>query len=124
MNQQPEIHDRRVDGLLARLEGVIDIENEALGSDPDFDLKHSNALKSRCLYDMTMLFRDIGPGQLAAAQQRRLSGLRAKLDLNRVRVQAHMEAVSDLADMIKDTVAESEADGTYSEDQFRGYDLS
>lgn len=124
MNQQPETQDRRIDGLLARLEGVIDMENEALGSDPNFDLKRSNALKSRCLYDMTVLFRDIGPAQLAAPQQRRLSGLRAKLDLNRTRVQAHMEAVHDLADMIKETVAASEADGTYSIDQFRGYDLS
>jgi hypothetical protein len=35
-----------------------------------------------------------------------------------------MEAVRDIADMIKETVAESEADGTYSMDQFRGYDLS
>jgi hypothetical protein len=121
---EPHTQDQRIQLVLSRLEAVIDAENKALGVERNYDLNRSNALKSRCLYDMTMLFRHIRPGQLAPGHKRRLDSVRAKLDVNQIKVKAHMDAVRDIADMIKETVAESEADGTYSMDQFRGYDLS
>jgi hypothetical protein len=121
---EPSTQDQRIHGVLSRLEAVIEAENEALGTDPDYDLRRSNAVKSRCLYDMTMLFKHIGPGQLGPMHKRRLDSVRLKLDINHLKVKAHMEAVREVTDMIKETVAESEADGTYSMDQFRGYDLS
>ncbi|EDQ34615.2 hypothetical protein HPDFL43_00420 [Hoeflea phototrophica DFL-43] len=116
--------DQRIQLVLSRLETVIDAENKALGVERDYDLKRSNALKSRCLYDMTMLFKNIRPGQLAPGHKRRLDSVRAKLDVNQAKVKAHMDAVRDIADMIKESVAESEADGTYSAEQFQGYSLS
>ena len=116
--------DLRVNGVLSRLESIIDIENAAIGADPRFDLKQSNALKSRCLYDMTMLFRSISPADLDEQQKILLRTVKSKLDLNHLKVGAHMEAVRGIADMIKETVTASEADGTYSADQFRAYDLT
>lgn len=121
---EPNTHDQRIRGVLSRLEAVIDAENAALGVEPNYDLSRSNGAKSRCLYDMTMLFRDVSPAQLGPAHQNQLRIVRRKLDANNIRVKAHMEAVRDIAEMIKETVAASETDGTYSMDQFRGYDLS
>lgn len=121
--EQPS-QDLRINGVLARLEAIIDAENAAIGSDPRFDLKQSNALKSRCLYDMTVLFRTINPADLDDQQKNLLGTVKAKLDLNHLKVRAHMEAVRGIADMIKETVTASEADGTYSADQFRAYDLT
>ncbi|MDP3525262.1 MAG: hypothetical protein Q8S27_11830 [Hoeflea sp.] len=121
--EQPS-QDLRINGVLARLEAIIDAENAAIGSDPRFDLKQSNALKSRCLYDMTVLFRTINPADLDEQQKNLLGTVKAKLDLNHLKVRAHMEAVRGIADMIKETVTASEADGTYSADQFRAYDLT
>jgi len=116
--------DHRVEAVLHRLEAIVDAENAAIGTDPKFDLKQSNAVKSRCLYDMTMLFKDINPDRLDHAHLDHLKAVKAKLDVNSMKVGAHMEAVRDIAELIKDTVTESEADGTYSADQFRAYDLS
>jgi len=116
--------DLRINGVLSRLEAIIDAENAAIGSDPRFDLKQSNALKSRCLYDMTVLFRTINPADLDEQQKNLLGTVKTKLDLNHLKVRAHMEAVRGIADMIKETVTASEADGTYSADQFRTYDLA
>ncbi|AKI02129.1 hypothetical protein IMCC20628_03440 [Hoeflea sp. IMCC20628] len=116
--------DHRVEAVLLRLEAIVDAENAAIGSDPKFDLRQSNAVKSRCLYDMTMLFKGINPDRLDHAHLDHLKTVKAKLDVNSLKVGAHMEAVRDIAELIKGTVTESEADGTYSADQFRAYDLS
>lgn len=117
-------HDHRIVGVLSRLEAIIDAENAAIGSDPEFDIARSNSIKSRCLYDMTMLFNGTRPADLEPAHQSHLETVKSKLRINNMKVKAHMEAVRDIADMIKETVAAHEADGTYSEDQFRAADLS
>ncbi|OCW56170.1 hypothetical protein [Hoeflea olei] len=115
---------QRINGVLTRLEAVLDAENDGIGSDRGFDLKQSNALKSRCLYDLTVLFRSLAPADLDADQKQLLATVKAKLDLNQLKARAHMEAVRDIADMIKQTVTASEADGTYSADQFKAHQLS
>ena len=120
---EPNFHDQRFAGVLARLEAVIDAENGALGTDLAFDMKQSNVTKSRCLYEMTMLFREITPDYLKPEQKDHLKTVKAKLDTNNTRVKAHMEAVREVADTIKRTVAASETDGTYSADQFRSYEF-
>lgn len=112
-------NDQRIVGVLSRLEAIVDAENAAIGSDAKFDLVRSNSIKSRCLYDMTMLFAGSRPAGLEPAHQTHLETVKAKLTVNSTKVKAHMEAVREIADMIKQTVAASEADGTYSEDQFR-----
>ena len=117
-------HDHRIVGVLSRLEAVVDAENAAIGKDSEFDLVRSNSIKSRCLYDMTMLFSGRRPLELDPEHKSHLETVKAKLQINNVKVKAHMEAVRDIAEMIKETVAAAEADGTYSEAQFRAAELS
>lgn len=117
-------NDHRINGVLSRLEAVIDAENAAIGTDPKFDLVRSNSIKSRCLYDMTMLFNGARPGNIEPEHKGHLETVRAKLSINNLKVKAHMEAVREIAETIKETVAAAEADGTYSEDQFRAHELS
>lgn len=116
--------DQRINGVLSRLEAVVDAENAAIGNDPNFDLVRSNSIKSRCLYDMTMLFSSGRPVALEPDHKHHLETVRTKLEINNLKVKAHMEAVRDIAEMIKETVAAAEADGTYSEAQFRATELS
>jgi len=117
-------NDHRIVGVLSRLEAVVDAENAAIGNDPKFDLVRSNSIKSRCLYDMTMLFSSRRPLELDPEHKAHLETVKSKLQINNTKVKAHMDAVRDIADMIKETVAAAEADGTYSEAQFRATELS
>ena len=85
--------DQRINGVLSRLGAVIDTENAAIGANSKFDFTHSNVLKSRCLYDMTMLFRGVSISDLNEEQQKLLKAVNEKLSLNSLKVRAHMEAV-------------------------------
>lgn len=111
--------DYRIKSVLGRLEMIIDNENNRIGTDPEFDLKVSNAHKSRCLYELSMLFRDTDPADLAVAHIEQLHGLKKKLVLNARRVEAHLEAVRAVADILKNAVQNADTDGTYSQEQFR-----
>lgn len=111
--------DYRIKSVLGRLEMIIDNENNRIGTDPEFDLKVSNAHKSRCLYELSMLFRDTDPADLAAAHVEQLHDLKKKLVLNARRVEAHLEAVRAVAEILKNAVQNADADGTYSQEQFR-----
>ena len=79
----------RVKTVLSRLERIIDNENERIGKDPEFDFKVSNAHKSRCLYELTMLFRGTNPQEFAVNHIEQMHALKAKLTLNARRVEAH-----------------------------------
>lgn len=116
-----EMHsnDYRIKSVLGRLELIIDNENARIGKDPEFDLKVSNAHKSRCLYELTMLFRDTDQQEIAKSYVDKMQGLKHKLATNANRVQAHLEAVRAVADILKSAVQDEDADGTYSQEQFR-----
>ncbi len=111
-------NEYRIKSVLGRLEMIIDNENTRIGNDPQFDLKVSNAHKSRCLYELSMLFSDTDPAELAASHLEQLHGLKKKLTLNARRVEAHLEAVRAVADILKNAVQDADADGTYSQEQF------
>lgn len=110
--------DYRIRSVLGRLEMIIDNENQRIGSDYDFDIKLSNAHKSRCLYELTMLFRDTDPAELAASHLEQMQSVKSKLAINARRVEAHMHAVRAVADLLKNAVQEADGDGTYSQEQF------
>jgi flagellar biosynthesis/type III secretory pathway chaperone len=115
-------NDLRIRTVLNRLETIVDAENAGIGVDPDFDLQTSNAHKSRCLYELAMLSRDIQPEEMPKSVAPQLKSLREKLAANAQRVAAHLEAVRAVVQLLKDAVREQEADGTYSQEQFRfGY---
>lgn len=114
----PLSQEHRITSVLGRLEYIIDHENENIGKDPNFDFKVSNAHKSRCLYELTMLFRDAGQDVVAAGYVDKLQALREKLALNSRRVEAHLNAVRTVADLLKNAIKEADEDGTYSQEQF------
>jgi hypothetical protein len=109
----------RIRSVLGRLETIIDNENGNIGNDPDFDLPTSNAHKSRCLYELAMLTRDVPPEEVPPTFSRQLSRIREKLATNAQRVSAHLEAVREVVGILKNAVQDLEADGTYSQEQFR-----
>lgn len=111
--------EMRLSGILSRLETVLETENARIGTDPTFDVKASNAQKSRCLYELNLLFRSVGEAKGPVHFQERLLGLRATLETNSVRVKAHLDAVKGVTDLINEAALAAEADGTYSVDQFR-----
>ncbi|SMC84882.1 hypothetical protein [Rhizobium sp. RU36D] len=110
--------DYRIKSVLGRLEMIVDNENERIGKDPEFDFKVSNAHKSRCLYELTMLFRDLTPADFAAGYVEQMQSLKKKLALNERRVEAHLSAVRAVADILKNAIQDADADGTYSQEQF------
>jgi hypothetical protein len=111
-------NDYRIKTVLGRLEMIIDNENERIGKDPQFDLKVSNAHKSRCLYELTMLFRTTAPEELALNHIEQMHTLKTKLALNARRVEAHLHAVRTVADLLKNAARDADGDGTYTQEQF------
>ena len=112
----------RIRSVLGRLETIIDHENINIGHDPDFDLPTSNAHKSRCLYELAMLTRDVRPEEVPQSFSPQLGRVREKLATNAQRVSAHLDAVREVVTILKNAVQDLEADGTYSQEQFRlGY---
>ncbi len=109
----------RMRNILGRLELIIDNENERLGRDPEFDIKTSNVQKSRCLYELTMLMKNPVKERVPDAFVGQMKELKDKLAINARKVKAHMEAVRSVADILRNAVREEEADGTYSQEQFR-----
>lgn len=116
--------DFRIRAVIGRLEAVLDHENERLGIDTSLNLNHTNALKSRCLYEMTMLLKDAGSRGADPVIAVELETVKQKLELNARRVKAHMEAVREVTDILREAVVAAEDDGTYSADQFMAYDLT
>lgn len=110
--------DYRIKTVLGRLEMIIDNENQRIGHDPEFDFKVSNAHKSRCLYELTMLFRSADPKELASNHVEQLHTLKGKLKVNARRVEAHLNAVRTVADLLKNAVRDADGDGTYTQEQF------
>ncbi len=116
-------HDLRLGAVLGRLEMIIDNENSRIGSDPQFDIKTSNTHKSRCLYELTMLFRDTRPADMPPTFAAQMRDLKGKLMANARKVEAHMEAVRAVADILRNAAREADADGTYSKEQFHYSDF-
>jgi hypothetical protein len=111
--------DVRIQNVLGRLEMILDNENSRIGLDPSFDLKASNARKSRCLYELTMLHRDASPSEISPSFVSQTRHIRSKLMANSQKVNAHMEACRSVVEILKTAVQEADADGIYSEHQFR-----
>ena len=111
-------NDYRIKTVLGRLEMIIDNENERIGKDAMFDLKVSNAHKSRCLYELTMLVRTTDPKELAFNHKQQMHVLKDKLALNARRVEAHLHAVRSVADILKNAARDADGDGTYTQEQF------
>jgi hypothetical protein len=113
------LKDIRLRTVLGRLEMIIDNENARIGTDMKFDIKASNVHKSRCLYELTVLCRDVGPGDFPQGFATQMKGMKKKLQVNARKLEAHIYAMRTVADILRSAVQENEADGTYTQEQLR-----
>jgi hypothetical protein len=113
------IREMRLRTVLGRLELIIDNENERIGKDNKFDIKTSNAHKSRCLYELTMLCRDTSPEDYPNGFSSQMKFLKQKLLLNARKLEAHLNAVRTVTDILRSAAQENDGDGTYTQEQFR-----
>ncbi|SIQ55082.1 hypothetical protein SAMN05880582_102109 [Rhizobium sp. RU20A] len=111
--------DLRIRNVLGRLEMILDNETSRIGVDPTFDIKTSNAHKSRCLYELSMLQRKANPADLPKSFEERTRSIQRKLEDNAIRIEAHMEAVRSVVDILKTAMHDADADGIYTPEQFR-----
>jgi len=104
--------------LIARIEESIEHETSALRADPRFDIKASNARKSRHLHELSKAFKSTRKSSLSAEHRVALIRLRDKLTLNEAAIRAHLSAVGEVATLIQETIQRAQADGTYSAKEF------
>ncbi|WP_295806231.1 hypothetical protein [uncultured Nitratireductor sp.] len=104
--------------IMRRIEETIDAETDAIRNDPAFDLKASNARKSRHLYELTRALKGANEAGLANAHRDALVRLRDKLADNEATIRAHMGAVNEVAELLQDAIERAQTDGTYSQHEF------
>lgn len=104
--------------IINRIEEAVDEETASIKTDMNFDLKASNARKSRCLYELSKATKGIDAHRLIAEQRDAIVRLRDKLARNEAAIRAHLSAVNEVASLIQGAIQRAEADGTYSEGEF------
>lgn len=100
--------------VIARIEGYLDEETEALGNSLKFDFKTSNDRKSQGLLDLNQALRRLQKSDVNADLQLRLSAFREKLAVNLRKIRLHLDAVKEIAAMLSDAIQDAESDGTYT----------
>ncbi len=104
-----------LDGALARLEEIVDQETAALRGYVAINLKDFNDRKNHALLELTRAMRLLPAGNEGKALSGRVDRLRSKLELNRVVLRMHLEAVREVSTTISDAIRDAELDGTYSQ---------
>ena len=104
--------------ILSRIEEAVEEETAAIRTDVRFDIKASNARKSRYLYELTRATKGLVEGELPGELKAGVERLRDKLIANERAILAHLSAVGEVATLLKDAIQRSEADGTYSANEF------
>jgi di/tripeptidase len=104
--------------IIGRIEETVEAETASIRTDIRFDIKSSNARKSRYLYELNKAISSLGSVELQAEHREGIIRLREKLAANEVAVKAHLNAVSEVANLMQDAIERAEADGTYSASEF------
>lgn len=104
--------------ILNRIEEAVEEETAAIRTDVRFDIKASNARKSRYLYELTRATKGLVEGEFPGELKVGVERLRDKLVANERAILAHLSAVGEVATLLKDAIQRSEADGTYSANEF------
>jgi hypothetical protein len=104
--------------IIGRIEEAVEAETHGLKHDRDFDLQSSNARKSRHLYELTRAMKGIGEADMIAEHRDGLKRLRETLGRNEATIRAHLNAVSEVATLMRNAIRHAEADGTYSAGEF------
>lgn len=104
--------------IIGRIEEAVDEETAAIRANSSFDLRASNARKSRCLYELNRAMKGMGQAEFIEQHREGLIRLRQKLTRNEAAVLAHLNAVTEVANLLKNAIQRAEADGTYSAGEF------
>lgn len=107
-----------IGAILNRIEDAVEEETAAIRTDVRFDIKASNARKSRYLYELNRATKGVVEGDFPLELRAGVERLRDKLVANERAILAHLSAVSEVAGLLKDAIQRSEADGTYSANEF------
>ena len=105
--------------IVERVAAILDAETEALGHGVPLDIAEFNHRKRHALLELTRGLRAFGdPGPPAQGPHEALRDclgrFAAKLERNRRALDTRLRAVREIADIIAQTIRESESDGTYS----------
>jgi hypothetical protein len=104
--------------IIDRIEEAVEAETSSIRTDIRFDIKASNARKSRYLYELNKATRGLAPDDLAGEHRDSLVRLRKKLAANEAAILAHLNAVTEVAALLQNAIQGAEADGTYSSAEF------
>jgi hypothetical protein len=104
--------------LIGRIEETVEAETASIRTDVKFDIKGSNSRKSRYLYELNRAVGALNGEPLPDEHRDMILRLREKLAANEAAILAHLNAVSEVAAIIQDSIQKSEADGTYTADEF------
>lgn len=108
--------------IIGRIEEAVEAETIGLKTDRHFDLQSSNARKSRYLYELTRAMKGVGEADFIAEHRDGIKRLKEKLAHNEAAIRAHLNAVSEVAQLMQNAIRHAETDGTYSAGEF-GYGL-
>lgn len=104
--------------IIGRIEEAVETETASIRTDTRFDIKASNARKSRYLYELNKAISSLRGAVLGEEQRAGIVRLRDKLAHNEAVIRAHLSAVAEVAALMQDAIQRAEADGTYSADEF------
>lgn len=104
--------------IIVRIEEAVESETSSIRTDARFDIKASNARKSRYLYELNKAISSLRGAVLGEEQRAGIMRLRDKLAHNEAVIRAHLSAVAEVAALMQDAIQRAEADGTYSADEF------
>ena len=104
--------------IIGRIEETVETETVSIRTDLRFDIKASNARKSRYLYELNKAISALGAAMLGEEQRAGIVRLREKLAANEAAILAHLNAVTEVATLMQEAIQRAEADGTYSANEF------
>ena len=104
--------------IIGRIEEVVEEETAGIRNATNYDLKASNARKSRYLYELTRAMKGGSEAEFLEQHREGLTRLRQKLAKNEAAILAHLSAVNEVASLLRHAIQRAETDGTYSAGEF------
>ena len=104
--------------IIGRIEEVVDEETAGIRSGTAYDLKSSNARKSRYLYELNRALKGANEIEFLEQHKEGLQRLRQKLAKNEAAILAHLNAVNEVATLLRNAIQRADTDGTYSVGEF------
>ena len=111
-------HPVSLSTIIGRIEEAVAEETVGIKTDMSFDIKSSNARKSRYLYELTRAMKGVGEADFLAEHRDGIKRLRETLARNEAAIKAHLNAVNEVATLMQNAIQSAENDGTYSAGEF------